>query len=97
LAIGGNKIIVLEMMVLEMMETMQAGGTQVHSLRKGEVERMMKMGAEIAGMAYNSKATFNKERECAKLEHMTMIYMQSRDANNIQKVHFILHELSGQT
>jgi hypothetical protein len=50
LATGANKT-----NVLEMMERIEAERTQVRSLVREEIVKMMKMGAEIAGMTYNSR------------------------------------------
>ncbi len=92
LATGANKT-----NVLEMMERIEAERTQVRSLVREEIEKMMKMGAEISGMTYNSTASYNQERECTKPDHMRASFKQNGDADNIQKIHFIFHELPGRT
>jgi hypothetical protein len=92
LALGANKT-----NVMEMMQRIEAKRTQVCSLVREEREKMMKMGAEIAGMTYDSTASFNQERECTKPEHMRASFKQNGDANNIQKIRSIFHELPGRT
>jgi hypothetical protein len=92
LTMGANK-----KRVMDMMDRIQAEQTQVCYLVMEDIESMMRMGAEIAGMTYNSTATFNKERECTKPEHTRISFLQDRSADNIQIIHFIFHELPGQT
>ena len=92
LAIGASQSHVKEMMV-----RIEAERKQVQSLIRVEMEKLMLVGANITGMTYNSKGSFNKERECTKAEHMRLSFMQNGDDENIQKVHFIFHELPGLT
>jgi hypothetical protein len=92
LAIGANQC-----HVKQMIERIEAERKQVQSLIRVEIEKLMVVGAEITGMTYNSKGTFNKERECTKAEHMRLSYMQNGDKENLQKIHFIFHELPGRT
>ena len=92
LAIGANLC-----HVRQMIERIEAERKQVQSLIRVEIEKLMVVGAEITGMTYNSKGTFNKERECTKAEHMRLSYMQNGDEENLQKIHFIFHELPGRT
>jgi hypothetical protein len=92
LATGAN-----EKTVREMMHRLQAERTEVCYLVREEIEKIMKMRAEIMGMTYNSTASFNQERECTKPDHMRVSFLQDGGANNIQKIHFIFHELPGQT
>jgi hypothetical protein len=92
LATGANK-----KSVMEMMDRTQGERTQVCYVIREEIESMMIMGAEITGMTYNSTATFNQERECTKPEHMRISFLQEGSADNIQRIHFIFHELPGRT
>jgi hypothetical protein len=76
-----------------MMERIEAERKQVQSIIRGELEKMMKMGAEVTEMTYNSKGSFNLERSCRKPEHIRKSYIQDGLPMNIQCVHFISHEL----
>jgi hypothetical protein len=79
--------------VKTMMKRIEAERKQVQSIIRGELEKMMKMGAEVTEMTYNSKGSFNLERSCRKPEHMRRSYVQDGSPMNIQRVHFIFHEL----
>jgi hypothetical protein len=86
-----------ERIVREMMMRIEGERKQVRSLIKGEIEKLMRMGAEITSMTYKSNATLNEERVCTKPEHMRTSFMQKGNVETIQKVHFIFHELPCRT
>jgi hypothetical protein len=79
--------------MMERIERIEAERKQVQSIIRGELEKMMKMGAKVTEMTYNSKGSFNSERRCTKPEHMRRSYVQDGSPMNIQRVHFIFHEL----
>ena len=84
-------------MVETMIQRIQAERRQVQSIIKEEIEQMIKMGAEITEMTYDSRGTFNSERGCTKTEHMRKSYVQDGSPKNIQRVHFIFQELPNRT
>jgi hypothetical protein len=77
-----------ERIVKEMMMRIEGERKQVRSLIKGEIEKLMRMGAEITSMTYKSNATLNEERVCTKPEHMRTSFMQKGNVETIQKVHY---------
>jgi hypothetical protein len=65
---------------------------QVKSMIKEEVEKLMRLGAEVTGMTYNCSSS-GAARTCITPRNMRTSYCQDGSDLNVKRIHWIFHEL----
>jgi hypothetical protein len=75
-----------------MMMRLVAERNQVRCIIKEEVEKLLRLGAEITQMTYMDKSTMS-QRSCVQPKSMRESYLQDGGLMNIKRVHWIFHEL----
>jgi hypothetical protein len=78
--------------VNRMIETLVREREQVRSIVKVEVEKLMRLGADITQMTYLDKST-GTELSCVIPKNMRDSFKQDGGLDNIKRVHWIFNEL----
>jgi hypothetical protein len=78
--------------VRDMLVTMTTERDEVVEIIKGEVEKLLRLGAETSGMTYVCTSS-NTPRPCLQPRNMRSSYLQDDGIDNIKRIHWIFHEL----
>jgi hypothetical protein len=79
-------------MVEAMIKKLSGERVRVKSMIKEEVEKLMRLGAEVTGMTYNCSSS-SARRTCITPKNMRTSYCQDGSDLNVKRIHWIFHEL----
>ena len=83
---------VSERMLAAMVARVEGERMKVKLMVKEEIEKLIRLGAEITGMTYNCISS-DSARQCITPRNMRQNYVQDGSELNIKRIHWIFNEL----